>query len=475
MTELSLSEAHVRASSSNDVYRAIWRWHFYAGLIAIPFLIILAVTGSLYLFRDEIDGTFFAHRNVVAAQIGEGLSASALVGDAEDAVPGGRASAFREPKGPEASARVTLKTGKGKTYVFLDPSSGAVLGHVRKVDEFNEVVRKVHSLDYFGAYANRVMEAIAGFAVILVVTGLYLWWPRGKKGGVVTVRGVPRQRLFWRDMHAVTGAFSGILIAFLAISGLPWSTVWGGQLTAITTATGIGYPAALWDNVPVSDEHARHAMDKVGWTLEATPMPMSSMPGMTAATAPSKAPSPAAPASTAPQPIGIDAALAIARSAGISPGFEMTLPSNATGVYTAAIFPDDLEKQRTIHIDQYRGKSLVDIAYADYGGAAKAIELGINLHLGQEFGLANQLLMLATCLAIILASVSAVVMWLKRRPDGRLGVPPYPISRSVYPMLWAIVVVLGIALPLSGALILAMLAVDLIVVRRVPWLRRRMT
>ncbi|BDA84115.1 hypothetical protein Sa4125_16570 [Aureimonas sp. SA4125] len=471
MTELSLSEGRLRASSVNDAYRAIWRWHFYAGLIAIPFMIVLAVTGSLYLFRDEIDNTFYASRNVVAEQEGLGAPASALVSRAEAAIPGGKAIAFRDPARPDQSARVTLSTDAGTTYVFLDPHDATVLGSVLKVETLNEVVRKIHSLEYFGVYANRVMEAIAGFAIILVVTGLYLWWPRRRGGGVVTVRGVPRQRVFWRDLHAVTGAFSGILIAFLAISGLPWSTVWGGQLTAITTATGTGYPAALWDSVPVSDEHAAHAMETTAWTLETSPMPMSQMPGMAGAGMP--AAGLLVPAA-APQPIGLDAALAIARTAGISRGFEMSLPADATGVYTAAIFPDALDKQRTIHIDQFSGKPIVDIAYADYGSVAKAVELGVNIHMGQEFGLANQLLMLATCLAIILVSVAAVVMWLKRRPAGRLGVPPYPASRSVYPMLWAMVVVLGIAFPLSGALIIAMLAIDLILVRRIPWLRQRM-
>ncbi|HBN52279.1 MAG TPA: hypothetical protein DD465_24620, partial [Thalassospira sp.] len=32
-----------------------WRWHFYAGLFVLPFMILLAVTGAAYLFRDEID------------------------------------------------------------------------------------------------------------------------------------------------------------------------------------------------------------------------------------------------------------------------------------------------------------------------------------------------------------------------------------------------------------------------------------
>jgi len=34
----------------------LWRWHFFAGLLVCPFAILLAVTGSLYLFKPQIDG-----------------------------------------------------------------------------------------------------------------------------------------------------------------------------------------------------------------------------------------------------------------------------------------------------------------------------------------------------------------------------------------------------------------------------------
>src|SRR5262245_16815020 len=38
-----------------SLYRMLWRWHFYAGLVCIPFVIWLAVTGCVYLFRPQIE------------------------------------------------------------------------------------------------------------------------------------------------------------------------------------------------------------------------------------------------------------------------------------------------------------------------------------------------------------------------------------------------------------------------------------
>ena len=35
---------------SSRLYRAVWRWHFYAGLLVAPFLTILALSGLVILF-----------------------------------------------------------------------------------------------------------------------------------------------------------------------------------------------------------------------------------------------------------------------------------------------------------------------------------------------------------------------------------------------------------------------------------------
>ena len=51
------------------------------------------------------------------------------------------------------------------------------------------------------------------------------------------------------------------------------------------------------------------------------------------------------------------------RRAGMAPGFEIAIPGDDTGVFTASLFPDDLSNERMIHIDQYlrqaAGRSLL--------------------------------------------------------------------------------------------------------------------
>ncbi|MEI3849987.1 MULTISPECIES: PepSY-associated TM helix domain-containing protein [Ensifer] len=429
----------VAAERGISLYRAIWRWHFFAGLLVIPFMISLAVTGGLYLFNDEIDDTVFAYRNIVPAGT-ERLPPSAIVATAVESVPGSAAVSYRTPAGADRSARVTVGIGKAKMLVFVDPYTGAILDHVAPTEEFNQVVEDLHSLDYFGKSVETIIEIVAGFAILLVFTGIYLWWPRQQTGGVLTVRGTPARRVFWRDLHAVTGIVAGLLIVFLAFSGLLWSGYWGGTVNGKLTAMGLGYPAVLWDEVPTSTKVSTDVLPRANWLMENAPVPTSS--------------------GAAAEPVGIDRAVAIADDAGMLPGYELALPTDESGVYTAAIFPADLARERTIHIDQYSGKPLVDVAFGDYPALGKAIEWSINVHKGQEWGRTNQLLMLAACLSIVLVSLSAAVMWWKRRPAGRVGVPPMPPKRSVYAGLWIMAILFGLAFPLTGLAILVMVVAD---------------
>ncbi len=46
-------------SPSNRFYRTVWRWHFYAGLFVIPFMLILAITGIIYLFKPQLDAAMY--------------------------------------------------------------------------------------------------------------------------------------------------------------------------------------------------------------------------------------------------------------------------------------------------------------------------------------------------------------------------------------------------------------------------------
>lgn len=420
-------------------YRAVWRWHFYAGLITLPFLVLLAVTGGLYLFRGQLDGLI--HRDVkrVEARATPQRPPSEIVARALETLPG-KVVKYMPPETATASSEVTVHDANGaKTVVYVDPYDARVLGQISDRGTAMWIVRQLHSLGYFGPVARGIIEIVGGWAILLVLSGLYLWWPRRQSGGVVTVRGQPRQRVFWRDLHAVTGLLAGGFILFLAITGMPWSVLWGAKVNQWANGQNFGYPAGVRVAVPMSDEHLAHA-GPTTWSLEQARLPESVGHGA--------------------KPIGLDAAVAAFDRLGLTRGYVVNLPSGASGVYTGSVYPKDLSLQRVIHLDQYSGKPLLDMSYADYGPLGKALEWGINVHMGQEFGLTNQLLMLAVCCAIILLAISAVTMWWKRRPQGSLGIPPLPPERRSLAIVFAMLAIGGVIFPLVGASLITMALID---------------
>ena len=395
---------------SGGLYLAIWRWHFFAGLFTLPFLALLAVTGSLYLFKDEINDWRYRDLLLVAHTDGANLDPSVIVAAAVQA-KGGRPTAYSPPAAPGRSARVTVQCADDSSRnVYVDPGSGQVLGELAAGEFGNlplmDFVRRLHSLAIIGWPGNRLIEIVAGWAIILAGTGVYLWWPRGRQGGVLTIRRKSGKRTFWRDLHAVTGVCAAALIVFMALTGLPWSGVWGEGVKALMHRTGLGYPDGFWFPVAKSALPAPKLQAPVPWSFEKLPVPSS--------------------LARIGQALDIDAAVLLFGEAGMAPGYTVTFPQGPEGVWSASVMPSKVDGIRRLHFDQYTGEVLLDMRYADLGAPARAIEWGISVHTGQEFGRTNQVLMLLVCFALLAMSVSAVHMWLRRRPSGSLGAPRVP-------------------------------------------------
>ena len=424
---------------SDAVYRAFWRWHFYAGLAVMPLLMLMALTGGLYLFRSNLDD--LAYRPLMFVEAGAAQAPPDVwAAAALEAVPG-KLVQVDAPADPARSARLVVQTPDGRRAVYVDPHDARVLGSIPDGGVM-AVVKQVHSLSFAGPIPNLAVEVVAGWAIVMVATGIVLWWPRGQQGGVVTVRGPPSRRLFWRDLHAVTGLFAGAVIVFLAATGMPWSAVWGAQARKIVTAQGWGRPLAP-SAVGGTEDHSMHGgPPAVPWALQESFAPTEK---------------------AAPLPIG--KVMAHAEALGLPRPYTLSIPKSAETAWSAAYMPDKVEATRTLYLDPATGQALADMRFSQFGGGAKAIEWGIAVHQGQEFGWINKLVMLAGCAAIWVLGISALTMWWKRRPKGSLGAPSKPVDKRAYGPLAAVVVPLAVIYPLVGASLVVVLGADLLISR----------
>ncbi len=444
-------------SPTSSLYRVVWRWHFLAGLAVLPFLVLLAVTGGLYLFKAELDHLAYASlEDVEPAPASANL---AIVIDSTEAETGGQVLALTLPERDDRAVRMIVRAPDGQSLTaFADPHTGAYRG-ATSYGGIMQTIRKLHSLQLFGFWATALIEITAGWVIVLVITGVILWWPRGRKGGVLTIRGAPAKRVFWRDIHAVTGVFAGAIVLFLAVTGMPWSQVWGDQVQRWTTEANLGQPSPPAETVPA-------------WKLSNPVSPGSEGGGATtghhhgqqdkAADLPWALDAAAAPSSTAGgiSTIDIDQAVRLVAASGLPRPYTLTLPSGPKGAWVAAYNPDQVERTRTLYLDQFDGHVLGDIRFADYGPAAKAIEWGIAVHQGQEYGGLNRYLMLAGCIAIVLLTISSVTMWWKRKPKGRVGVPPLRRDDGAARAAAVCLLIGGVIFPLLGITVLAAIIIE---------------
>lgn len=425
----------------SGAYRAVWRWHFYAGLIVLPVLMLMALTGAVYLFHDEIDG--MAYRAMAQVEAGPATVSPDRWVAAAEAGTGGRVSNVLIPAQPDQAVRltVTLPDGDRRT-AFVDPHDAQLTG-VTPFGGVMETVKQLHSLALVGDWANYVVEIVAGWALILVATGVFMWWPRGRGVGVVTVKARDAgRRPFWRDLHAVTGLYAGAVIAFLVVTGMPWSAFWGGQYMAYVKDHGLGRPKPPAAASPFA--HAGHgdAPAGVGWTMEGMVMPNSH----------------------AAHSARLSVVVAAAEREGLVRPYMVSIPRSPDLAWTAARVIKQVEDTRSVYIDGATGAVRADIRWRSFGVGAKAFEWGIAVHQGTQYGWINRYLMLGGCIAVWLLAISGLVMWWKRRPPRRLrsglGAPPAPPGPRVRAAVLGIVLPLAILYPLTGLSLIAALILD---------------
>ena len=447
----------------NKLYFAAWRWHFYAGLFVLPFLSVLAITGIAMLWIAWIDGRDGEFTPVTVQETV--LSVSAQSQAAVEAVPGGTLVQYVAPRAPDLAALFRVDHDGDAVMVAVDPYTAKVIESFPRRSGWYDFADGIHSDLMLGVTGDRMIEAAASIALVLIATGLYMWWPRGAGWRGTLVPRFTKGRAMWKSLHGVVGIWVSAFLVLFLISGLSWAGIWGGKMVQAWSQ----FPAEKWDAVPLSDDiHAsmNHHRREVPWALEQTPMPASGS---------------AAGAAGVAGAVTIDSIDALAREIGFDARYQMNLPQNDTGVWTLSrdsmnTDSTDPMSDRTVHIDQHSGNILADVRYADYSLAGKAMAVGIALHMG-TLGLLSVLANTLVCLSVLFLCVSALVLWWKRRPTaaGRLSAPPMPSELPLWQGAVLVGLFVSMAFPMAGAVLLSVLAVDVLILSRLPALRHRLT
>lgn len=442
-----------REPASWPSYRTLWRWHFYAGVLCIPMVLMLSATGLIYLFKPQIDD-LIDYRYEHLAPPPHPRDATSEVRAALAAAPGSRLVAYELPRTPRSAARVIVLSDGRAIRTYVDPGSLRVLKTVDEEARFERVVFNLHGQLLLGNRGSVIVELLASWAIVMILTGLCLWWPRPRTGrqglgGLLYPRLGASGRTFWRDLHAVGGLWVSAFALFLLISGLPWAYAWGNYLNEVRSLAAPARAAPDWQigHVPARAEIA-------GATGGGA---MAGMAGM------GERPS----AAGGSDPGAIDRITAVVAPLDLAYPVLITPPAPGSATWHARSDSQDRTRRTTLALSP-DGRVLQRSDFEAHPLLDRLVGIGVAAHEGHLFGPLNMALNAATASTLAMLSVSALVLWLRRRPSGVLGAPPQLAHGPAPVGFVAVLALLAAALPLLGTSMLLVWLIERVVLRRLP-------
>lgn len=480
------------------VLRRIWRLHFWVGLFAAPMLVILACSGLVILYSQPINDwlnrdLFLVDQGSTTVPLDDQLVTAGSHVDETFLL-----DAVIPPADPDRATRVDFVNpedpaypqGEGdSTQVFVNPYTGEYLGQREELSGIVGFANQMHRL--FGndgpqvhlpsvghlinpsAYpdatipvgiGNLWVELSAVWILVLMASGLYLWWPRAIESAkpLLRVRWGKGGRIRWRDLHALTGVIIAVILIGYVVSGLTWSRYWGenwrafsGEVAPSISVDAPSTPASLGDY----DRLGR----RIAWAAQDDPMYASPVAG------------------ALPAPLSLQDADRIAKDEGMVPGYAIIPPADSTedgrtvyGSYAVVnAWPQRISEQRTLYLNQFTGATIANATAAQDGALSRLTSFGIAMHMGNQFGVVTRIIATVAALGVILSVATGLLMWWKRRPAGKTGLPSPAgaATRADTPRRAVIAVsvaavTLGVIYPVFGVSLLVVLAVEAVLAAR---------
>ncbi len=426
----------------------VTRLHFYIGLFVGPFILIAAVTGLLYVLTPQLEDWIYRDQLRTASEgpavslSAQAAAARAFIGDAPTLF------AVRPAIGPGYTTRIMFSEpghgGSESRAIFVDPATLEIRGDLIVYGTsgtlpFRTAIDYLHRNLMLGEPGRIYSELAASWLWIVALGGAAMWWwRRNPRRSSADLNANLRARRF----HGQVGIWIVVGLVFVSATGLTWSERAGGRISELRNAVGWVTPSVstlLADENPAADgHHAHHAP-----VLFDGPQ-------------------------NTDHALQLDRVEAASRQAGLaSPMIEIQVPRAEDRGWMVREYdrswPSDVD---AVAIDP-RTMEVIDSAFFEtFPVVAKLIRWGIDLHMGVLFGIANQILMAAIAIGLIVSIIYGYRIWWLRRPSP--GSAPRTLVQSwshlSSPLKMATIAIaafFGWALPLVGASLTAFLLVDI--------------
>lgn len=238
---------------NNNFKKLIGKIHLWLGLSSGIIVFIIAITGCLYAFQEEIQNITEEYRFVKEQNLNF-LPPSKLVGIAKKELPNKLLHAIKYNEKNNAVEAEFYQYEPSYYYtVFINPYTGKVLKTVNHEEGFFAFILDGHFNLWLPHEIGQVVVSVATLIfLVLLVSGLILWYPKNKNAAKQRFSFKWKKGTKWKrknyDLHNITGFYVLIIGIIFAITGL----VWGFQWFAYSYYTMSGGEKSLLYEEPLS-------------------------------------------------------------------------------------------------------------------------------------------------------------------------------------------------------------------------------
>lgn len=385
------------------MYKKFWfKAHFIFGLAFGFILLITATTGGLLSFEKEILKLINSKSYVVSVPNDvKKAQAHEMIAALKQHIPDAKINAVTLSSNPTSSAVITIASSnpqqrKGINY-YINPYTCELLPHIQG-ESFFKTVEDIHRRLMLGNIGKQLVGVSSIVLVILLFSGLYLYFPRLKRTFLAsfTFSFKSKGRYFLHSIHSSVGLWVLPLYLVAVLTGLYWSYDWYRQ--GLHTLSGVALPVKPTMNV---NKSAQNRMDTL--TLEQN----------------KKEPQLNRKKSTITADTQLSKAFKL---------FEIFLQkeySSATirvpnkgSVYTISYFDEDIIHSRArnqMQIDIHSWELLKHERYENKPLNEKLISSMLPLHSGEYFGIIGQTLMFIACMLMPLFAITGLMLYINRK------------------------------------------------------------
>ncbi|MCF0061648.1 PepSY domain-containing protein [Dyadobacter chenwenxiniae] len=213
--------------------------HLWLGISSGLVVFIVALTGSLLVFEDELEPVIDSKFHIAAIHEGKPrLPLDLLTAKVSDAFPNKKLLRVTIEREADRNVIFGLKNGKKEKDILsvaVDPYSGQIASYRIEQDAFFSVVLRLHRYLCLEETGKAITGISCVMFLIIMITGLVMWWPnrKNRKQRFTIKWNAKFKRLNW-DLHAILGFYALPFVFVIAITGLVWSYKWVNNIIFMT-------------------------------------------------------------------------------------------------------------------------------------------------------------------------------------------------------------------------------------------------